>query len=99
MYVRSDDFRRESWRAIRDSKRLAFAKRSFRDGVAERVLSVWEMLGSAGPKYKDREAFLEAVNQRVRVRLRTVYGFPWLPLALFVAKIIIAILVERWLTK
>lgn len=99
MYVRTDDFRRESWRAIRGSKRLAFVKRSIRDSVAERVLSVWEMLGSAGSKYQDREAFLEAVNQHVRTRLRTVYGFPWLPLALFVAKIIIAILVERWLTK
>lgn len=98
MYVRTDDFRRESWRAIRDSKRLSLVKRSLRDGVAERVLSVWEMLGRE-PEYRDCETFLEAVNQLVRARLRTVYGFPWLPLALFVAKIIIAILVERWLTK
>lgn len=98
MYVRTDDFRRESWRVIRDSKRLSLVRRSLRDSVAERVLSVWEMLGRE-PEYQDCETFLEAVNQLVRARLRTVYGFPWLPLALFVAKIIIAILVERWLTK
>jgi hypothetical protein len=99
--MRTDDqynFARESYDAIDKSWHpvLRSCSPAWRNKIASWVLVEWETLR---PSHSEKAQFEAALRARVRARVKQRVGFVWLPLALFIAEIIIKILLERWFNK
>lgn len=91
-------FARESYAAIERSSNpiLRSCSAPWRNKIASWVLAEWPALESEKP---DRRMFQITITKRVNAKIRKNVGFVWLPIALFVAQIIIKILIERWFHK
>lgn len=72
---------------------LRSVSRQWRNKIASWVIAEWEQLDGAND---GRARLHAALTRRVRAKVKQNVGFPWLPLALFVAQIIIKIIMERW---
>jgi hypothetical protein len=93
-------FTRESYAAVENSKHvmLRSCSMAWRNKIVADVLGEWDgVVDDFGTV--DRNQFREELLLRAKRRLRKKVGFPWLPLAFFLAEIIIKILMERWFNK
>lgn len=76
--------------------RLRLVSRKQRHEILETIMREWEVLANstgAGPS----EHFRKEMSGRVRDSLsRKRWGFPWLPVVLMVAEVILKILIEKW---
>lgn len=91
-------FRSGCYAAIGASRdiRLRLVSRKQRQTILEAVMREWEVLANttgAGPS----EHFRKEMSGRIRDSLsRKRWGFPWMPVILMVAEVILKILIEKW---
>ena len=93
-------FRSGCYAALEDSRdpRLRLVSRKQRHAIVEAIMREWEVLANHTGTGTS-EHFRKEMSEGVRASLsRKRWGYPWLPVVLMVAEVILKILIEKWFT-